>query len=298
MPILVYANSLFSRMTIRFLLARRLGIAPSLPLLIAPRGECSPGALGIRRFRKRAFLRLGRTVGLHRGALWQASTGRERDDILRALPWVAASDVVIGPDLIGEAPRVEVTRAPKIPGRARFVFISRVARMKNLHFALRALSGLRGDVTLDVFGTTDDASYWHECQAEAARLPSHVAMQYRGELPPDRVMEAFAAHDFFVLPTLGENFGHVIFESLVARCPVVLSDRTAWPDLGLEGAGFTLPLEDPARWTAALQACVDMGPDAHAAMADRARATALAFVERLAPERRNVEMFERCLRRA
>jgi len=295
---LVYANSLFSRMTIRYLVARRLGLAARSPLLIAPRGECSPGALGIRAFRKRAFLRLGWAAGLYRGALWQASTERERDDVLRALPRLAPEEVLIAPDLSGEPPPADVVRHEKVSGRARLVFISRVARMKNLHFALRALATVRGEVTLDVFGPTDDPGYWRECEAEALRLPSNVSMRYRGELPPDRVVETFAAHDFSVLPTLGENFGHVIFESLAARCPVVLSDRTAWPDLGREGGGFTIPLEDPSRWTAALQACVDMGPETHEAMADRARVVALGFVERLGPVRRNVEMFERCLRRA
>ena len=289
---LVHASSLFSRMTIRWLLARRLGMAPPIPLVVAPRGECSAGALGIRGPRKRAFLRASRVAGLHRGVVWQASTERERDEIRAAMPWIPAADVQIAPDVPGTFPEVPSTRAPKQAGLARLVFVSRLARMKNLAFALRALRKVSGQVTLDVHGTLDDPPYWDECRAEAARLPAHVVMHYRGALQPDEVPAAFAAHDFSVLPTLGENFGHVVFESLSARCPVVLSDRTAWPDLGRAGAGFTVALEDQEGWTAALQACVDMGPQKHAAMSDTARTLALDFVGQLGAVRRNVEMFE------
>jgi glycosyltransferase involved in cell wall biosynthesis len=202
---------------------------------------------------------------------------------------------VVAPDISGTPPDPVIDRPSKSPGRARFVFVSRVARMKNLHHALRALEGVSGDVSLDVYGTADDEPYLRECQEAARRVPPNVSIRFHGPIAPDRVVETFAAYDFSVLPTLGENFGHVIFESMVARCPVVLSDRTAWPDLGPSGAGFTVPVDDLAGWTAALQACVDMGPQRHSAMAETARGMALDFVERLGAVRRNFEMFERCL---
>jgi glycosyltransferase involved in cell wall biosynthesis len=295
---IVYLNSLFSRMSNRYLVARRAGLAPPVSLIIAPHGECSRGALGIRGTRKRLFLRAGSAVGLHRGARWQASTDQEREDIARALPWLAPSSIMVVPDVAGE-PRVAPShRPPKTRGRARLVFISRLARMKNLHFALRALASVRGEVTLDVFGTADDEGYLLECQAESRHLPPEVSLRFLGPLAPDRVVETFAAYEFSLLPTLGENFGHVIFESLGARCPVVLSDRTGWPDLGRAGAGFTVPIDDPSRWTAAIQACVDMGPEVHADMADRAQDLAQRFVAGLGAVQRNLEMFERCARPA
>ena len=44
----------------------------------------------------------------------------------------------------------------------------------------------------------------------------------------------------FFLPTLGENFGHVIAES-----PVLISDQTPWRNLKNHGVGWDLPLNDP-----------------------------------------------------
>jgi glycosyltransferase involved in cell wall biosynthesis len=38
-------------------------------------------------------------------------------------------------------------------------------------------------------------------------------------------------YDFFVLPTIGENFGYVFLEALAAGCPLITSDRTPWTTL-------------------------------------------------------------------
>ena len=293
----VLLNGVFSRLTIKYLLARRLGLAPRLPLVVAPRGELSPGALGIRGGRKRTFLRIAGLVGLHAGATWQASTEQERDWILGALPGLPATSVVVAPDPGALPPPGERRPSTKEPGQVRLVHVSRIAPMKNLAFALRALAGVHGEVSLDVYGTADDEPYWLECQAEMARLPSNVSARYRGALAPDEVLATFAAHDFSVLPTLGENFGHVILESLLAGCPVVLSDRTSWPDLAEAGAGFTLPLEDPGTWTRALQACVDMSTEDHERMSARSPILARAVVAAGDAVARNVALFEEAARR-
>src|SRR5262249_16327598 len=55
-PDIIYLNSFFSRLTIKILLLRRLRLIPSCPMVLAPRGEFSQGALGIKQLRKKLFL--------------------------------------------------------------------------------------------------------------------------------------------------------------------------------------------------------------------------------------------------
>ena len=43
----------------------------------------------------------------------------------------------------------------------------------------------------------------------------------------------FGNNDFLILPTKGENFGHVIAESLSASLPVIISQNTPWRNLQL-----------------------------------------------------------------
>ncbi len=61
-----------------------------------------------------------------------------------------------------------------------------------------------------------------------------------------------------VLPTLNENFGHVIWESLAAGCPVLLSDQTPWRDLSSKGAGWDIPLNSPEIFVEQLQRVAQM----------------------------------------
>jgi glycosyltransferase involved in cell wall biosynthesis len=52
-------------------------------------------------------------------------------------------------------------------------------------------------------------------------------------------------HDLFILPTLGENYGHVIVEAWAAGVPVLLSDQTPWRGLSGKRIGWDFPLSSP-----------------------------------------------------
>ena len=69
-----------------------------------------------------------------------------------------------------------------------------------------------------------------------------MSASYQGHAEPAGVPEIMAKHDLFFLPTLGENYGHVIAEALMAGTPVLIADTTPWRDLENEGVGWDLPL--------------------------------------------------------
>ncbi|MCE2463815.1 MAG: glycosyltransferase, partial [Dehalococcoidia bacterium] len=159
--------------------------------------------------------------------------------------------------------------SPKEPGALNLVFLSRVSRMKNLAGALRMLYGLEGKISFDIYGPLEDTAYWAECRKIIRSLPENVAVTYRGAASHEEVGRVMAEHDLFLLPTLGENFGHVIFESLAAGCPVLVSDRTPWRGLEEKGVGWNVPLDEGARFRAILQGCVDIDSETHASLSRR-----------------------------
>lgn len=63
-----------------------------------------------------------------------------------------------------------------------------------------------------------------------------------------RVSEGIRGALPFLFPTLGENYGHVIFEALAAGCPVIVSDQTPWQDLEKREVGWVIPLADQQRY--------------------------------------------------
>jgi glycosyltransferase involved in cell wall biosynthesis len=273
-PDVLYLNSYFSKLTRIVLWARRTGKLPGVSVLVAPRGEFSSGALRLKALKKWAYLRLAAAFGLHRRIAWHVSTEHEERDV-RAAVGTRARCLIRPPDT--EPAAISDCRRPaKRPGEARFVFVSRISPKKNLHQAIELLAGLSGQASLTIVGPIEDEAYWERCQEAAARLPEGVTCEHVGPASRAQVAEWLAQSHFFLFPTLGENFGHVIAEALAARCPVLVSDRTPWQDLDRTGAGWVLPLEAEDAWRGRMQSCLEMDEAAFALHAEAARAFAEA----------------------
>jgi glycosyltransferase involved in cell wall biosynthesis len=290
-PHAVYLNSFFAPMSLRVLLARKFGALKGIPVMLAPRGELSQGALKLKSIKKRSFLRLALGTGLYRDVLFHASTEFESADIVRAVQSARSPRVARNPIAADLEARSDYS---KTPGAARFVFLSRIARKKNLLLALERLRGANGAVVFDIYGPVIDAAYWQECQTALETMPANVTVTYRGAIAHERVSSTLAGYHFFLMPTANENFGHAIVEALLAGCPLVMSDQTPWRGLAQRGIGWDLPLDATAEWQRAIQACIDMD----AAAFERASRNARAFGQQIASadtDRENRELFRSIL---
>lgn len=292
----IYTNSFFSRLTMRLLLLRLVGVASGTPLIIAPRGELAPGTLGLKATRKKLYLALFRALRLGRGATWQASSAHEAADIARAR--VAEPGRIRIAAEFPSPPLAGREREPKQRGTANIAIVARIARVKNVDLAIKLLREVRGSVSVTIFGPLEDVAYWAQCRAALADLPPTVKVVHRGELPPDDLLQAVSTADLFFLPTRGENFGHAIIEALGAGCPALISDRTAWKGLAAAGAGWDLPLADAPAFQAALQTVVDMDEAQHRMMREHAREYARAVMLDPSVRKANRDIFRDISREA
>lgn len=303
----LYLNSLFSpRFSILPLLLRRVGRLPRRPVVLAPRGELHPGALGggwgpgvprplaralppPRAVKKHLYLGACRAAGLLRGVLWQASSPEEARDIRRHAG--AGARIMVAPDLGPLPPAAPPPPRQKEPGRLRVLFLSRIVPKKNLHGAIEILRGVDAQVELEIHGPAEDAAYWQSCRRALETLAPNVRAAYRGPVAHAEVPGVLRRSHVLLLPTRGENFGHVILEALVEGCPVLVSDQTPWRGLAARGAGWDLPLDRPEAFCAALERCAAMD----AAEYDRLSRGAAEYGRRVAadpgPERENAALF-------
>lgn len=249
-PEVVYLNSFFDpTFTQRILLARRLCLFRKIPVILAPRGEFSDGALRLKHVKKKLFLAAGNIVNLYKGLTWQASSDLECEDILMNLSYVKKNSIHVAIDLapVDDAAIFKhLLRKENTP--LRVCFLSRISPMKNLDFALQALNGVSASIILTVYGPKSVPAYWDECEKLIAQLPKNVSVIYGGTVQPDDVKQTMAQHDLFFLPTRGENYGHVIHEALSAGLPVLISDQTPWNEVSERGVGWTLPLDNPSEF--------------------------------------------------
>ena len=287
----LYLNSIFSRaFAIVPLMLRKFGAVPERTTIIAPRGELGASALGVKARRKRSFLAMARALGLFRGIVWHASGAGEADDI-RALIGTGVRIRTAADIPNPEWRKWQPPGYAKSRGRLEVLFFSRITPVKNLHLAIEALRGVKGEVVFRIAGPIDDSQYWSRCRRQIVTLGSNILTEYSGPIVSSEVRSMLQRHGLLLLPTAGESFGFAILEALAAGCPVLIGDRTRWTNLADHGVGWDLPVARIDLMRAAIQACVDMGPEAHRAMSLRARAYAQRYLACDDSISRHVTMF-------
>jgi glycosyltransferase involved in cell wall biosynthesis len=240
-PGLIYLNSFWSfRFSIDLVRLKSSGKIKA-PVLLAPRGMLGKGALGLKPLKKRTFLAVAKLFGWYKHVTFHATQEQEKKDILREYPRAV---ILTAPNL--NSASAAGNNSSKLPGEIRLFFLSRISEVKNLHYALEILKDVPPEfsVIYDIYGNNENHEYWNRCSHLIEKLPPNVKVSLKGELPFNEVQEVIGRYHALLLPTLNENYGHSIVESLLSGCPVIISDQTPWTDVQDHGAGYALPLQD------------------------------------------------------
>ncbi len=214
-------------------------------VIVASMGLFAQGAFHIKYWKKKAYVTLLKAGGYLKNIEWSATSEREIADIKRE---IGANAVCRLAEDIPRQLEVLPNPTPK-QGALKVVFLSRISREKNLEFAMNVLQDVKGKVDFDIYGPTPDAAYFDECMKLAEKLPENISVSYKGEAPAEKVPEIFAQYQAFLFPTLGENYGHVVYEAMAGGCIPIISDRTPWNKIEDAEAGKVIPLERKEKFT-------------------------------------------------
>jgi len=265
----VYFNSFFhSSFSILPLCLLQWFLRLDTTIILAPRGEFSPGALSIKRNRKKAYIFFAKLLGITRGVIWHASSTYEAADIRREL----GEGVVIR--IATNIPDISTNCTKHLrrhEGALKIIFLSRISPKKNLLGALSILGKIDQNIEFNVYGPVDDPVYWGKCCKKMDQLPPNIRARYLGAITPVSVSSVFAQHDLFLFPTKGENYGHVIVEALAAGCAVLTSDQTPWGDLEESEVGWSIPLSEQHRFVGIIEWMATRDDDILDQFSERAR---------------------------
>ncbi|MGC6342370.1 glycosyltransferase [Bisgaard Taxon 45] len=251
---ILYLNSFFSPIfSIKPLLWRKRRLIKRTPVVLAPRGELSSAALSIKKRKKKLFVFVARLLSLYpKELVWQASSEAEKKDIADFLNQnnIEYKDIIIARNISNLKP-ASLNRKNNNT-KLNICFLSRIAKMKNLYFALEVLQKIDFPVFLGIYGPLEDKVYWNQCLTLINNLPSNIEVKYYGAIENKQVQETISNYDLFFVPTQGENYGHVFIEALSAGTPILLSDKTPWRALEEKGIGWDIPLKDRDKFINAL----------------------------------------------
>ena len=244
-----------------------------VPYILRPHGTLDPFIYRRHRWRKAIVEQLFQDQVTRDATLIHYTSEPERD---RARPFVFGRPGVVVPlgidlDRFKTMPAASRFRArhPELQGRRIVLFLGRLSFKKGLELLIPAFAGAvaqQADLHLVLAGPADD--YGRRARALIDRYALSDRTTLTGTLPPDEVVDAYAAADVFVLPSRTENFGIAAAEAMAAGVPTILSDEVQMADRAArEGACRVVPLE-PLAWTHAILSVLADGKD----MAVRARA--------------------------
>lgn len=254
-PDIIYLQGLFQKCIIPCLMLAKKN---NVPVMLAPRGELCAGAFK-KKYKKIPYIVFLKLFGLLKNVYFQSTSDEETLAIEHFL--TAPKEKVFLLNNVPSIPENKNLDSNKKSGQANFIFLSRIVPKKNLLAAINYMASVKGNVRFDIYGALEDENYWEECKARIAQLPQNIKVEYKGLINHDQVHDTFRKYDAFIFPTYSENFGHVIAESLMVGCPIIISDQTPWTDVSKVKGGWSIPLDNSEQYIQAIQEVIDADKD-------------------------------------
>lgn len=256
-PDYIHLNNMFSPNFTIIPLLLKLSKKIKGKIILSPRGMLQDGAMNFKTTKKKLFLTVFRFFKIPQKITFHATDDQEKKDIVKYFP--EASHIFVAGNF---SSAIDLEWAPviKVPGELKLIFLSRISPKKNLLYVLKLLAenSFKATIILDIAGSIEDKVYWEECKDTIKRMPSNVHVTYLGSIRNDEIYETYSHYHVFILPTLGENFGHAIFEAFLAGKPVLISDKTPWKNLSYNKAGYEIPLSEPMKFKEVIQIFADL----------------------------------------
>lgn len=264
-PDIVYCNSFYSPYfsLIPIYYAKKKNIKT----ILAVRGMLSKGSLGVKKTKKKVFTQFIKWVGLFSNITFHATTNDEK----------AAIEAVFGKKVnslvannLSESKQRTFHLKPKAENTLHLVSIARISPEKNTLYAINVLKNCQQNIILDIYGPIYNQEYWNECLKAINEMPANITINYKGALPHHKIDSTLQQYHALLLPSTGENFGHIIIEAMSNACVPIISDKTPWRNLATENVGFDINLANPEQFTTTIDKLASMGETTFNEMAKNA----------------------------
>jgi glycosyltransferase involved in cell wall biosynthesis len=240
---------------------------------ISVRGMLHQSALTVKPFKKQLFLAFSRGFGLYKKAVLLATNQAEYEEIKRIFPRLQiqiAPNIPMHPELV----KFQTGNFKNDNQIVRFLFLGRLAPEKNPLAVLQAFQKIKSPCQVTFCGSARDSSYLETFKSAMRLMPSHIDCRHIDEVPHTQITEILTANDVMILPSLGENFGHAIFESFLHGIPVIIGNNTPWKNMQDLKAGLEVDPIDIEAIQSAIKVFLEMDPNTYKVWQTGAKAMA------------------------
>jgi glycosyltransferase involved in cell wall biosynthesis len=223
----LYINNSNDTFYINGMFITRLSLLPAIickNVIISPRGMLINETLGSKSLFKKIYLFIYKLV-VSKNAIWHATDAAEVLDIKRFFG--ERSNVKLITNIPVKPLAINLTRQKQAES-LKLVYFGLIVQKKGLLSLIQTLKSLSLPISLHIYGSIKDRSYWEACLQEINFNNSQATFSYLGHANPSESQSILAKYDAFVLLTKGENFGHSIYEALSVGTPVIITSKTPW----------------------------------------------------------------------
>ncbi len=257
-------------------------------IVLAPRGMLSKGSLSIKFWKKKLFISLFRFLRLHSKIIFHATNIKEKHDIERVFGFMTK---IVQINNIIDKPSEKAIKNKEEKSIINMVSVTRVSPVKNILYLLELIKNSHCEIKLSIYGSTNDISYYNKCLSYLNNNGLKDRVSFQEEVPHKEIKSILARAHFFILPSLGENFGYAIYESMASGTPVIISDKTPWRELEERKAGWDIPLEQKNNFVEVINKCAAMDQEEYNEWSLGAYNYAKEYYEKNDPTRAYLELF-------
>ncbi len=222
-------------------------------IFISVRGMLHQSALSIKPTKKLMFLAFARGIDLYKKTTFLATSEHEKNEIYR---YFSKSTIQIVPNIpMYPIHSIELDNKQwrSSDKSLRLLFLGRISPEKNPLTLLNALKNTPLKIHVHFVGSCIDSHYQQLFESSLKELPVNIHSKWTKEIPHHLLSQVFHDTDVMVMPSLGENFGHSIFESFAHAVPVIIGNNTPWKQIQEHHAGIEINPESTTELINAIQ---------------------------------------------
>jgi glycosyltransferase involved in cell wall biosynthesis len=200
--------------------------------IVSPHGSFESGALSQKYLKKYISRKIYLDRILSKSAAFWACSEKESISINREFPGAHVDIVPIGIDVPNTTSSVSIIKQQD--HRKRILVISRLNPGKGILNLVNAWNLIRDESWQIIIAGPDENNYRQKIEHEIANLNLTHFFSFSGYVDYRQREALYKSSDFFVLPSLSENFGIVVAEAMSYGLPVLTTNETPWTYVGLE----------------------------------------------------------------
>ncbi len=242
---LVHIHAVFSHASIA---AAQACKASNTPYIIRPLGTLDPWSVSQKSFRKQLFLKAAVKNLLNSACAIQYTSDMEKQTtesfhgLERGVVIPNGIDVQGYESETGDDNRFQI-EFPELKSNSYLLFMGRIAEKKNIASLLEAFARVKQEKNLEnlqlVIAGEGDLGFMKQIRELATANPNNDQIHWTGWATGKSKQLLYQNAKLFVLPSMNENYGIVVAESLASGVPVLISDQVyLYPEVEKSKCGW------------------------------------------------------------